>query len=174
VSKLNSHLYPTSCRPCRTSHRQTRGARDRAATHTGRSAGTGFAGLDAVRGRRRHRHHLQPRAQDSQHLLHQHRLRPVREEPLPCPAHQHHEEQPRHVHTGPGQRPQASLTGLHICNVEAWFLGISILLSNKNHFSYCFNNHNLVQVRFVKNVTEWREMKPAFYHGHVSFLDFTK
>lgn len=30
------------------------------------------------------------------------------------------------------------------------------------------------QVRFVKNVTEWREMKPAFYHGHVSFLDFTK
>nr|XP_054590000.1 heparan sulfate 2-O-sulfotransferase 1 [Nothobranchius furzeri] len=30
------------------------------------------------------------------------------------------------------------------------------------------------QVRFVKNVTEWRDMKPAFYHGHVSFLDFTK
>lgn len=31
-----------------------------------------------------------------------------------------------------------------------------------------------VQVRFVKNVTEWKEMKPAFYHGHVSFLDFAK
>uniref|UniRef100_A0A671MJF9 Heparan sulfate 2-O-sulfotransferase 1 n=1 Tax=Sinocyclocheilus anshuiensis TaxID=1608454 RepID=A0A671MJF9_9TELE len=30
------------------------------------------------------------------------------------------------------------------------------------------------QVRFVKNVTLWKEMKPAFYHGHVSFLDFTK
>ncbi|KAL6471645.1 hypothetical protein MHYP_G00202950 [Metynnis hypsauchen] len=30
------------------------------------------------------------------------------------------------------------------------------------------------QVRFVKNVTSWKEMKPAFYHGHVSFLDFTK
>lgn len=30
------------------------------------------------------------------------------------------------------------------------------------------------QVRFVKNVTEWKEMKPAFYHGHVSFLDFAK
>lgn len=30
------------------------------------------------------------------------------------------------------------------------------------------------KVRFVKNVTQWREMKPAFYHGHVSFLDFTK
>ncbi|KAG2461523.1 HS2ST sulfotransferase, partial [Polypterus senegalus] len=30
------------------------------------------------------------------------------------------------------------------------------------------------QVRFVKNVTSWREMKPGFYHGHVAFLDFTK
>ncbi|KAG9343222.1 hypothetical protein JZ751_014201 [Albula glossodonta] len=29
-------------------------------------------------------------------------------------------------------------------------------------------------VRFVRNVTSWREMKPAFYHGHVSFLDFSK
>lgn len=32
----------------------------------------------------------------------------------------------------------------------------------------------MFQVRFVKNVTLWKEMKPAFYHGHVSFLDFTK
>lgn len=32
----------------------------------------------------------------------------------------------------------------------------------------------LFKVRFVKNVTQWREMKPAFYHGHISFLDFTK
>lgn len=32
----------------------------------------------------------------------------------------------------------------------------------------------IFQVRFVKNVTLWKEMKPAFYHGHVSFLDFTK
>ncbi|KAG9341491.1 hypothetical protein JZ751_018995 [Albula glossodonta] len=30
------------------------------------------------------------------------------------------------------------------------------------------------QVRFVRNVTSWREMKPGFYHGHVAFLDFTK
>lgn len=33
---------------------------------------------------------------------------------------------------------------------------------------------HLFKVRFVKNVTQWREMKPAFYHGHISFLDFTK
>ncbi len=32
----------------------------------------------------------------------------------------------------------------------------------------------MFQVRFVKNVTVWKEMKPAFYHGHVSFLDFSK
>ncbi|XP_015675314.1 heparan sulfate 2-O-sulfotransferase 1 [Protobothrops mucrosquamatus] len=30
------------------------------------------------------------------------------------------------------------------------------------------------QVRFVKNITSWKEMKPGFYHGHISFLDFAK
>ncbi|XP_057356378.1 heparan sulfate 2-O-sulfotransferase 1 isoform X3 [Manis pentadactyla] len=30
------------------------------------------------------------------------------------------------------------------------------------------------QVRFVKNITYWKEMKPGFYHGHVSYLDFAK
>nr|KAF6506010.1 hypothetical protein HJG63_007869 [Rousettus aegyptiacus] len=30
------------------------------------------------------------------------------------------------------------------------------------------------QVRFVKNITSWKEMKPGFYHGHVSYLDFAK
>ncbi|XP_037530952.1 heparan sulfate 2-O-sulfotransferase 1 [Nematolebias whitei] len=30
------------------------------------------------------------------------------------------------------------------------------------------------QVRFVQNVTAWREMKPGFYHGHVAYLDFSK
>ncbi|CAL8252280.1 unnamed protein product [Merluccius merluccius] len=29
-------------------------------------------------------------------------------------------------------------------------------------------------VRFVHNVTSWQEMKPAFYHGHVAYLDFSK
>ncbi|PWA14409.1 hypothetical protein CCH79_00011069 [Gambusia affinis] len=31
-----------------------------------------------------------------------------------------------------------------------------------------------LQVRFVRNVTTWREMKPGFYHGHVAYLDFSK
>lgn len=43
-----------------------------------------------------------------------------------------------------------------------------VALTSTNLFCY------LVKVRFVKNVTRWREMKPAFYHGHISFLDFTK
>ncbi|KAF4079261.1 hypothetical protein AMELA_G00191010 [Ameiurus melas] len=30
------------------------------------------------------------------------------------------------------------------------------------------------QVRFVRNVTSWKEMKPGFYHGHVAYLDFSK
>ncbi|GAA6097275.1 heparan sulfate 2-O-sulfotransferase 1 [Tachysurus ichikawai] len=30
------------------------------------------------------------------------------------------------------------------------------------------------QVRFVRNVTSWNEMKPGFYHGHVAYLDFSK
>lgn len=41
-------------------------------------------------------------------------------------------------------------------------------------FFYLFIYLLMFQVRFVKNVTLWKEMKPAFYHGHVSFLDFTK
>nr|XP_032829074.1 heparan sulfate 2-O-sulfotransferase 1-like [Petromyzon marinus]XP_032829075.1 heparan sulfate 2-O-sulfotransferase 1-like [Petromyzon marinus] len=30
------------------------------------------------------------------------------------------------------------------------------------------------QAKFVSNVTTWKEMKPGFYHGHLSFIDFTK
>ncbi|XP_061744743.1 heparan sulfate 2-O-sulfotransferase 1-like [Nerophis ophidion] len=30
------------------------------------------------------------------------------------------------------------------------------------------------QVRFVHNVSSWREMKPGFYHGHVAYIDFPK
>lgn len=29
-------------------------------------------------------------------------------------------------------------------------------------------------MRFVKNITTWNEMKPGFYHGHISYLDFAK
>ncbi|XP_026883137.1 heparan sulfate 2-O-sulfotransferase 1 [Electrophorus electricus] len=62
------------------------------------------------------------------------------------------------------------------------FTNIAYDLCSRNHYHVLHINtskNNPVmslqdQVRFVKNVTSWKEMKPAFYHGHVSFLDFTK
>ncbi|XP_076051259.1 heparan sulfate 2-O-sulfotransferase isoform X3 [Oratosquilla oratoria] len=30
------------------------------------------------------------------------------------------------------------------------------------------------QVRFVSNVTNWDQKKPAIYHGHIAFLDFSR
>lgn len=30
------------------------------------------------------------------------------------------------------------------------------------------------QVTFVRNMTNWIAMKPAIYHGHMAFLDFSK
>ncbi|XP_072297909.1 heparan sulfate 2-O-sulfotransferase 1 [Eucyclogobius newberryi] len=62
------------------------------------------------------------------------------------------------------------------------FTNIAYDLCGKNHYHVLHINtskNNPVmsiqdQKRFVRNVTEWREMKPAFYHGHVSFIDFTK
>lgn len=30
------------------------------------------------------------------------------------------------------------------------------------------------QISFVRNITAWNEMKPALYHGHMAYLDFSK
>lgn len=30
------------------------------------------------------------------------------------------------------------------------------------------------QMRFLHNITAWQEKKPALYHGHVAFIDYTK
>ncbi|XP_024278203.1 heparan sulfate 2-O-sulfotransferase 1 [Oncorhynchus tshawytscha] len=62
------------------------------------------------------------------------------------------------------------------------FTNIAYDLCGKNHFHVLHINttkNNPVmslqdQVRFVRNVTSWRAMKPGFYHGHVAFLDFSK
>ncbi|CAB1323782.1 unnamed protein product, partial [Coregonus sp. 'balchen'] len=62
------------------------------------------------------------------------------------------------------------------------FTNIAYDLCGKNHFHVLHINttkNNPVmslqdQVRFVRNVTSWREMKPGFYHGHVAFVDFSK
>uniref|UniRef100_A0A914UGW5 Uncharacterized protein n=1 Tax=Plectus sambesii TaxID=2011161 RepID=A0A914UGW5_9BILA len=45
------------------------------------------------------------------------------------------------------------------------------------HLNVTKNRHTLTlsdQRRFIQNVSNWSERKPAFYHGHVAFLDFTR
>lgn len=62
------------------------------------------------------------------------------------------------------------------------FAGIAYDLCFKNkfhvlHVNTTKNTHVLPlsdQVRFVQNVTRWTSMKPALYHGHMAFLDFSK
>ncbi|XP_055906262.1 heparin sulfate O-sulfotransferase isoform X2 [Eupeodes corollae] len=62
------------------------------------------------------------------------------------------------------------------------FVNIAYDLCKKNrfhvlHINVTANMHALSlpnQVTFVRNVTKWREMKPALYHGHMAFLDFSK
>lgn len=63
----------------------------------------------------------------------------------------------------------AILTSLSLCFVVVLFFHFL-------HFPFCvISFHYLwLQVRFVRNVTSWREMKPGFYHGHVAYLDFSK
>ena len=30
------------------------------------------------------------------------------------------------------------------------------------------------QMRFITNLTNWNEKKPALYHGHLAYLDFSR
>lgn len=29
-------------------------------------------------------------------------------------------------------------------------------------------------MQFVRNITDWKDIKPALYHGHMAYLDFSK
>ncbi|KAH8244359.1 hypothetical protein KR026_007517 [Drosophila bipectinata] len=45
------------------------------------------------------------------------------------------------------------------------------------HINVTANMHVLSlpnQIQFVRNVSKWHEMKPALYHGHMAYLDFSK
>ncbi|CAD6999203.1 heparin sulfate O-sulfotransferase [Ceratitis capitata] len=62
------------------------------------------------------------------------------------------------------------------------FVNIAYDLCKRNkfhvlHINVTANMHVLSlpnQITFVRNVTKWHEMKPALYHGHMAFLDFSK
>ncbi|KAJ8681485.1 hypothetical protein QAD02_017272 [Eretmocerus hayati] len=62
------------------------------------------------------------------------------------------------------------------------FVGVVYDLCKKNkyhalHINVSNNMHTLTlsnQMKFIHNVTQWNSMKPAFYHGHMAFLDFQK
>nr|CAG4644064.1 EOG090X088H [Lepidurus arcticus] len=62
------------------------------------------------------------------------------------------------------------------------FVGLAYDLCTKNKFSVLHvnitkNMHVMSladQVRFVSNVTNWNEKKPALYHGHMAFIDFKR
>ncbi|XP_024291002.1 heparan sulfate 2-O-sulfotransferase 1 [Oncorhynchus tshawytscha] len=105
--------------------------------------------------------------------------------------HEVHEIEERHTQEGLREREAPSAAGSEDVVViynrvpktaSTSFTNIAYDLCGKNryhvlHINTTKNNPVMSmqdQVRFVKNVTEWGEMKPAFYHGHVSFLDFTK
>ncbi|XP_059157410.1 heparan sulfate 2-O-sulfotransferase 1-like isoform X2 [Physella acuta] len=62
------------------------------------------------------------------------------------------------------------------------FAGIAYDLCTANRFHVIHMNisRNLRvlglsdQMRFIKNITGWEEKKPALYHGHVAFIDFSR
>lgn len=62
------------------------------------------------------------------------------------------------------------------------FVNLTYDLCRKNafhvlHINITANMHVMSlpnQIRFVRNVTAWEAMKPAFYHGHLAYLNFVK
>lgn len=62
------------------------------------------------------------------------------------------------------------------------FVGVAYDLCKKNkfyvlHVNITANSHLLTldnQLKFVSNVTKWEDIKPALYHGHFAYLDFSK
>lgn len=62
------------------------------------------------------------------------------------------------------------------------FVGIAYDLCETNrfhvlHLNVSKNNHVLSlvdQMRFITNLTNWNEKKPALYHGHLAYLDFSR
>ncbi|KAH0953312.1 hypothetical protein HN011_002575 [Eciton burchellii] len=62
------------------------------------------------------------------------------------------------------------------------FVGLVYDLCRQNkyhvlHINVTNNMHTLTltnQIQFASNISNWKTMKPAFYHGHIAFLNFEK
>lgn len=62
------------------------------------------------------------------------------------------------------------------------FVGVAYDLCKRNNFrvlhvNITANSHMLSlenQLKFAMNVSNWSNMKPALYHGHFAYLDFSK
>lgn len=62
------------------------------------------------------------------------------------------------------------------------FINLAYDLCKKNkfhvlHINITANMHVLSlqnQLDFARNISHWNEMKPALYHGHMAYLDFSK
>ncbi|XP_067002289.2 heparan sulfate 2-O-sulfotransferase 1 [Anabrus simplex] len=62
------------------------------------------------------------------------------------------------------------------------FVGVAYDICKQNgfhvlHINITGNMHVLTlanQLRFVQNISHWNSIKPAFYHGHMAFVDFEK
>lgn len=54
---------------------------------------------------------------------------------------------------------------------------VKIIWTNESFDGRLFLIHPLfcfIQMQFVRNITEWKDIKPALYHGHMAYLDFSK
>ncbi|XP_066592322.1 heparin sulfate O-sulfotransferase-like [Prorops nasuta] len=62
------------------------------------------------------------------------------------------------------------------------FVGLAYDLCKQNnyhvlHINVTNNMHTLTlpnQIKFAYNISKWNSIKPAFYHGHIAFLNFEK
>jgi len=62
------------------------------------------------------------------------------------------------------------------------FMGVAYELCRVNrfhaiHVNISKNNHIMSiadQAKFLRNITNWTQRKPAIYHGHVAYIDFSK